>query len=214
MLLKGTTRCGPKDVLMSDSDSVPDAVFVAGRLSLDFMNTRCQRLGQPIDLLGDTQELMDWLRVAESVYDRQFVAQDILGDKRALKKALSLRGGVAELIESVLAHRPPAAASVESVNRVLSTHPARPQLGYADAEWYWETSVGNTPDRWLWEVAVDAADLLCEGDHSLLKRCDGDGCGRVFYDITKNHGRRWCADRCGNRVKAAAYYHRKRARET
>ena len=65
-------------------------------------------------------------------------------------------------------------------------------------------------DPWLLEVARDAADLFCDADLSLLKQCEADTCVRVFYDTTKNHTRRWCVEKCGNRMKAASYYRRKK----
>ena len=58
-------------------------------------------------------------------------------------------------------------------------------------------------------IAVAAADLLCHGDLSLVKKCDNPRCILYFYDTTKNHARRWCSMAgCGNRMKAAAHYRR------
>ncbi len=59
--------------------------------------------------------------------------------------------------------------------------------------------------------AESAADLLCTGDLSLVKKCQHDACILYFYDTTKNHARQWCSmELCGNRMKAAMHYRRKK----
>jgi predicted RNA-binding Zn ribbon-like protein len=57
-----------------------------------------------------------------------------------------------------------------------------------------------------------ASDLLCRGDLALVKRCANPACGVFFYDTLKNHTRRWCSTtECGNRMRVAAHYRRRRA---
>ncbi|MBU2667134.1 CGNR zinc finger domain-containing protein [Actinoplanes bogorensis] len=60
-------------------------------------------------------------------------------------------------------------------------------------------------------LALAVADLL-DRDRPELRRCDGDGCGWLFLDTTRNHSRRWCdpAD-CGNRARVRAYTRRQQA---
>ncbi|MCX5231111.1 CGNR zinc finger domain-containing protein [Streptomyces sp. NBC_00233] len=39
-----------------------------------------------------------------------------------------------------------------------------------------------------------------------LERCAEHTCGRVSWDTSKNHSRRWCSMRvCGNRTKSRRY---------
>ncbi|MEJ7713529.1 MAG: CGNR zinc finger domain-containing protein [Pyrinomonadaceae bacterium] len=67
------------------------------------------------------------------------------------------------------------------------------------------------PLHLLVPVAAAAADLLCDGDLSLVKKCENSACILYFYDTTKNHARRWCSmSGCGNRAKVAAHYERTR----
>jgi predicted RNA-binding Zn ribbon-like protein len=55
-------------------------------------------------------------------------------------------------------------------------------------------------------VVESAADALVLGELTRVRRCADPGCSRVFYDDTKNGGRRWCDMRsCGNRAKAARH---------
>ena len=59
-------------------------------------------------------------------------------------------------------------------------------------------------DRILWPVAWSAASLLTGPDLMRLKCCDG--CGRLFFDASRNRSRRWCdMQGCGNRAKVARH---------
>lgn len=67
------------------------------------------------------------------------------------------------------------------------------------------------PEGLLAPVAAAAAELLAQGDRSRLRQCAAEGCGRWFYDVSRNGRRRWCSmARCGNRAKVAAHYRRHR----
>src|SRR6267378_1955121 len=71
------------------------------------------------------------------------------------------------------------------------------------------------PIHLLGPVAEAASDLLSHGDLALILKCGNPRCILYFYDTTKNHARRWCSMTvCGNRMKVAAHYRRRRrARE-
>ena len=50
--------------------------------------------------------------------------------------------------------------------------------------------------------ALSALTLLTQADLSRIKQCQGDHCGWLFLDTTKNKSRRWCEmEVCGNRAK-------------
>lgn len=58
----------------------------------------------------------------------------------------------------------------------------------------------------LGPVAEAVAQLLAEGDFTLVKQCEHPDCVLWFYDRTKAHKRRWCSMAvCGNRYKAAQF---------
>ncbi|MBV9493891.1 MAG: CGNR zinc finger domain-containing protein [Acidobacteria bacterium] len=63
----------------------------------------------------------------------------------------------------------------------------------------------------LFLLGAAAAEFLANADLSLVKSCGGTGCILLFYDETKNHTRRWCSmAACGNRMKAALHYRRRK----
>ncbi len=67
-------------------------------------------------------------------------------------------------------------------------------------------------DALLLPLAEAMGDLICQPDFEGVKICENPKCTLWFYDISKNHTRRWCSMAvCGNRAKAAAHRARKRA---
>ncbi len=191
-------------------------LFVAGRLSLDFVNTACERRGTPLEFLGSPVALQRWLQVAAEVSGKQLGCGDELSDaesgQRMLDRAIGLRTDLDALVRSVIEKEAPPAEALDAVNRALRATSACSQLSIEGPGFRESMLSGHPGDQWLFEIARDAVDLLCHSDLSLLRRCECPSCVRVFYDITKNHKRRWCVEKCGSQSKAAAYYRRKKAR--
>jgi predicted RNA-binding Zn ribbon-like protein len=53
---------------------------------------------------------------------------------------------------------------------------------------------------------------MLDGSWPRLKACPRDVCGWAFYDRSSNASATWCSMAvCGGRVKAGAYYRRRRA---
>jgi len=202
--------------------------FAAGRLCLDFVNTRFLRRGADVDLIGGAEALRRWLRDAESVTGATLLppaGADADGERwmRLLPRVRALRAALRALFDGVIeggTAAPPDALAV--LNAALRENPSYPQvvaaaaaeggadagMGFAEA-----TALLHPEDAWLAAIARDAADLLCHGDRSRLRRCGAyPACIRLFYDGTRNQGRRWCVEKCGSAPKAAAYYRRKKAR--
>jgi predicted RNA-binding Zn ribbon-like protein len=54
----------------------------------------------------------------------------------------------------------------------------------------------------LGPIALSALATLGQADLTRVKRCEGEKCGWLFFDTTKNKSRRWCEmEICGNRAK-------------
>lgn len=189
-----------------------DAVLLAaGRLCLDFVNTFCFRLGAPLELLGSVEMLDQWLASAERLYGKRIDAPWVAADgEGSLRRALELRTALLEIVTSVRENLPPSPDALDVVNAVLRAMPTSPQLGFGEGGFQASAHAAQMKDAWLWEIAKDAAEFFPTADPGLLRQCEHETCIRVFYDTTKNHTRRWCVEKCGSRVKAAAYYRRKR----
>lgn len=199
---------------MGDMRAGPRFHFVGERLCLDFVNTETIEGVRRVDLLRGFDDLVAWCAAARILSDGQ--AEGMTSRRRggtdadlAFRNAVRLRGRLREMAESVAA----GAASVpqrvlDGINDVLRVRAgelavARSATGY---ELRYRARFREPADL-LVPIAESAADLLTAGDLALVKRCQNPRCILVFYDTTKNHGRRWCSmAACGNRAKVAAHY--------
>jgi predicted RNA-binding Zn ribbon-like protein len=92
------------------------------------------------------------------------------------------------------------------VNAEIGNALANAQIASVGSGFTWDWTDGNTLDAPLWAVARDAGNLLTSESLQRLRECDGDVCGWLFLDLTKNGSRRWCDMRgCGNRAKVRRY---------
>ena len=97
-------------------------------------------------------------------------------------------------------------AAVARLNRATADVPIRVDLGSRSTR-FEPASAGVDGVLGGFVGIVVAARM--EAVWRRLKLCGGD-CGLSFYDPTSRCARRWCSmERCGNRMKARAYRHRK-----
>lgn len=77
--------------------------------------------------------------------------------------------------------------------------------------WGWQ-GMGVSLDSPLWPVVLAASGLLTSADAGRIRVCQGQGCGWMYVDRSRNGLRRWCAmDLCGGREKARRHYARMKA---
>ena len=192
--------------------------FLGERLCLDFVNTELVSGGERVDLLGGFSELLEWCTRAGAITAAQAGALRRRWNGRpeglrAHRRALELRAALRTMAERLAAGRDDVpAASLDAINAVLAgartgRRVVRTRDGYAiRAEPAFET-----PDQLLTPIAESAAALLTADDRTRVRACQNEACVLVFYDTTKNKGRRWCSmAACGNRAKVAAHYRRSR----
>ena len=90
-------------------------------------------------------------------------------------------------------------SSVLRVGTLSATLPLR--LGISPA------SASQVPDA----VAASLFDLFVLQDLTRLRECQGDGCGWLYLDRSKNRSRRWCSSAdCGNRYRVHQFATRAR----
>ena len=202
----GTERAQPQQAFL----------FVGNQLCLDFINTEMIIRGHRMDLLAGWPDLMRWAVQAKllSATEARKVAagRGAAEEARMLHNAKAFRAVLREMAEQIVAGKPVPERAINVINRLLSQRPGYPQLrrtGGRLERWFHAESHGAA--QWLVPLAEAASDLLCTGDLAFVKKCQHDACILYFYDTTKNHTRQWCSmGLCGNRVKAAAHYRRKK----
>jgi predicted RNA-binding Zn ribbon-like protein len=191
--------------------------FISGYDCLDFLNTQIIHQGQTIDRLKDFDHLIAWLHQAgfldpaQAEKALQAWGNSIEGEE-ILEQAKMLRRTLREMVERFIADQEIDPATIAEINRLLRAGAGYLQLVVEDHGYATHLKfVAETPMDLLSPLAAAAAGMLSQADLSLIKQCDNPDCIRFFYDSTKNHSRRWCdMDTCGNRMKVAAYYARKR----
>ena len=170
----------------------------SARLIEAFANTL--NLEYDTDALDSPSRLTDWL-LALGLLDERF---DLSFQEHA--QYLALRGGIREQLGANVGMAP-ATDAVEAADDVLRGLPLHASVRDAPLTPGPELTPSQRP---LAVLALTWTQLRLTGDALRLKRCAEHTCELVFWDLSKNHSRRWCSMRvCGNRVKSRAYAARK-----
>jgi len=186
---------------------------------LDFVNTELMQRGQRIDLLGDFSDLVAWLIAAKLLGPAEAGSalrrwNRTRAGARALVKARALRANFRTMLEQIARGRPIAASTLEAINALLARPAGHTEVVRGPHGFLRRFRFGlRAPDDLLVPVAETASDFLCHADFSLVRACESPRCVRYFYDLSRNHARRWCSmSVCGNRMKVAAYHRRAKRR--
>ncbi|MGK4585170.1 CGNR zinc finger domain-containing protein [Kitasatospora sp. HPMI-4] len=187
-------------------DPLPAAPGEDRSPALALVNTRTVRGGIPVDMLDTPEQVAAWLRIHTEAEAPPSLDAD------AVEGFHELRDAIRELLTAATDGREPEQEAVVILNAALRAAPAVPRLDWP---------AGGRPRRRdisaavapiagaLSRIAEDALGLLCGPEAEELAVCPADGCGRL---LLRGHGRRqWCSTRCGDRVRAARYYARRRA---
>lgn len=202
---------------MAKTRSTPWFPLIGHHRCLDFVNTEVMVKGQRRELLTDFGAWLAWLVQAGVIADA--TARTLRdrwtgksGAERALAEVRHFRRILRETLERIVQGRPVPREVIEAVN-----HRLRGRTGYVEVTKVRGGYVKRVhaefavPADLLISLAEAASDLLCDADLSLIRRCENERCILFFYDQTKNHSRRWCSmEVCGNRMKVAAFYQRRR----
>ena len=202
------------------SSQPPDRYrFVAGNLSLDFANTAdWHESEQPVELLTSFGDLLDWGQAA-GVLDANDAARLPRAAEYApeaavtvYERAITLREAIFRIFRRIARQEHAMAADLALLNDELARAYQHRQVAAQPDGYDWEWAGPDAAlDRVLWDVAQAAAELLTSATLARVRQCDGDPCGWLFYDTSRNRSRRWCnMDGCGNRAKARRYYERRR----
>lgn len=100
------------------------------------------------------------------------------------------------------------------LNSLLAKSGARPELTSHDGgSWHLHYTPLRTPmaPRIAAESAMALSVVIAEEGFDRLRVCQGDRCGDVFVDGSRNRSRRFCSPQvCGNRASVAAYRARRK----
>lgn len=192
--------------------------LVGGARAVDFANTVEWR-GDP-DARGERltgyDEFLVWAEAAgliDATAHRRLAADAVRRPtvaRKVLREAVALR----ERLAAVLAGDDKAALA--SLNAALSTtrfsyrlEPAEDGLRAVAAG---DVDVLRAP---LAQLVHEIVEFLASNRLARIGHCADHRCGWFFVDTSRNGSRLWCdMAGCGNKAKAAAFYRRRRSKET
>ncbi len=189
--------------------------LIGGALCLDFVNTvEDDRSGHPQEHLSNYTELVAWSRHAAILTPRLAQQLTLAAARRpeetvhAYRRALALRATLHRLFTARLVHHNPQADDLAALNQILPEALSQGWLRSTENGYAWDwTAREDDPAQMLYPIARSAADLLTSDNLARVRKCEGDPCGWLFVDTSRNHSRRWCSmEDCGNRAKARRHY--------
>jgi predicted RNA-binding Zn ribbon-like protein len=192
--------------------------LVGGELALDFANTSSARgLAAHQEHLRRAEDVVDWASHADVL-----APADVLWLKPAIEanpglaadlfdSALRLRENIHALAAALAEGRAPVQTGIDSLTASHVRFMDKARLTSLEAGFVWRWECRTDPvAAVLGPVALSAVTMLLQADLSRLKRCEGDACGWMFLDATKNGKRRWCEmEVCGNRAKQRRFKDRR-----
>jgi len=177
-------------------------VFVGNNLAIDFVNTQIIDRGEVIELLNDSQDLLNWANAAELSLDKGN------NKKQLFRESLELREALKQVFTAILDTRGIPSNALNMVNQHLLNHVIKQELKKVKGKFELRSIYKNLSiERLLGLIAFEAAELLQSNQLVKLKRCANPKCILLFVDTSKSGRRRWCSmEVCGNRSKAANHY--------
>ena len=184
-------------------------------MCLDFTNTVGGKRGLSTrEYLNSYADFVSWCQQADLLNEStagallRSAARHPDESAEALQRAIALRETIYRIFAALALGESPQTADLEHLNAELSVHLGRLQVASSKKGFNWTWADGNEAlDQPLGPIARSAADLLTS-PHLLeqVRLCEGDTCGWLFVDSTKNHSRCWCVmSDCGNVAKVRRF---------
>ncbi|WP_221567943.1 CGNR zinc finger domain-containing protein [Alkalihalobacillus sp. TS-13] len=194
--------------------------LIGERLCLDFANTvSWHDSKQSQEWLTSYEKLVNWCLHADILKKQQSLlllkkAEERPSEaKKVLQQAIELRESIFQIFSSISNEKRPTSKDLSILNSALVN--AYKMMRIVPEENKFSLDFLNreeTLDGMLPPIVQSTVNILIsEKELSRVKKCEGDPCGWLFLDTSRNRSRRWCsmAD-CGNRAKARRFYHNKK----
>lgn len=192
--------------------------LIGGRLCLDFVNTvNAHRVEDSRDYLTGYSDLIWWseragvlaLTEVQVLLRRAQAAPE--AEAEVFRRALALRAAIYRIFSAVAMGEAVQPDDLAWLNEELAQAMTHARIAPTAEGFAWEWEAGEAFDRMLWPVVRSAAELLTSGDLERIGECEGERCGWLYLDTSKNRSRRWCDMKdCGNRAKVRRHYRRTR----
>jgi predicted RNA-binding Zn ribbon-like protein len=222
---------------MKMNNLLPPAIFIAGALGLDVLNSLARPVDELVDWWSDGANYLSWMKQAGLLSDNDIA---VIKSNRSAKQLNQAAARARELREwfrgfaqthkgkplklGALAEFAPLKKLLETDEVFWSLEPAPAPAAERSVHDGSETSFRlrarrrwSKPESLLAPIAEAIALFISTADFRHVKSCAGPNCILFFLDQTRRLGRRWCSmSVCGNRAKQTAHHarHIKRTRMT
>jgi predicted RNA-binding Zn ribbon-like protein len=163
-------------------------------------------VGKDYDEMSTPEAAVAWLMA------RDLVGPDAVLYEHCQGRLVALRADLRDLFTAHTTGDVPTTSAVHALNSALTCVPGALLLRFDPQEGFTRRAdhpVTQVVEHVMAVIADDAASLLSGDQASQLASCEADSCQRFFV---RTHARRqWCSTRCGDRVRAARAYSRKRS---
>lgn len=207
---------------------LPPAIFIAGSLGLDFLNSIAVPMDEKVEWLSTGRDLVSWLRQAGLL--SQTESEQI--ESRISKRDLDATAAEARMLREwfrgfLVAHsgrqlKGQSLGELDPLNKLLNMdevswtiEAVRKNTSTVDLQELQSPFTIRAKRKWktaqslLQPIAEALATFICSTDFRYVRACEGKNCTLLFVDETARKGRRWCSmTPCGNRAKQAAHYKR------
>lgn len=196
-------------------------MMVGERLCLDFVNTISWRESdnKRRDWFSSYEKLVDWSHHAGILEEKQtqLLLEKSVHDpseaEQTLAQAIQLREAIYRIFRSFTNGELINPEVLTNFNKVIRHYYQLMHLVPMEYDFsmYFDIPEGAF-DSMIPPIVQSAVDILTsENDLKRVKQCEGDPCGWLFFDTSRNRSRRWCsmAD-CGNRAKARRFNQNKK----
>ncbi len=196
--------------------------LVGSEIAFDLTNTSSGRGGsRHLDHLKIPDDVIRWaqhsrvINPAEAAWMASEIGKDPRLARRLLKRTLELRELIYTIGVELAAGRPPPSDRIELLVHIHTTCLASAKLVPHGQAFVWSWLAADGPvERILGPISLSVLTLLTRADLARVKQCQGEHCGWIFFDTTKNKSRRWCEmEVCGNRAKQKRHQGAKRPRK-
>ena len=161
--------------------------------------------GQDRDELSTPEAATAWL------VDHGLISPEAGLQEHCQDRLVRFRQDLRDLFVAQISMDVPAPKAVEALNRALNSAPGALLLRFAPDSRFFRSAehpITQAVDHAMAIIAEDAASLLTGDDAVRIAACESESCEQLFL---RTHARRqWCSNRCGDRVRAARAYARRR----
>lgn len=199
-----------------------DLPLVGSELAFDFTNTASGRgTEKHVEHFRTPTDVIAWARHAKVITERDrdaalaAVARNSALGRRLLQEARDNREIIHRIGVAISQGSKPADDDIAALTAAHSRFLAAAHLTpYGEGfVWSWEAD-GGVVEALLGPITLSALTLLTQQDLSRIKQCQGEHCGWLFFDTTKNKNRRWCEmEVCGNRAKQKQFAERRKQKQ-